>query len=156
MRKGIGLLICMALLFSFAAAEQTVALPESRYVIDVPDGMIYSAPETGDNGVQAYYSDTLEMDYLSYSREEAAALGMQPTLLETAEKLKERGTETELREINGIEVLVYHLTDDTDGAPGIGYVVADGDRFTEIIFWYADMNAAETARAIMETIRIKE
>ena len=63
---------------------------------------------------------------------------------------------TELREINGIEVLVYHLTDDTDGAPGIGYVVADGDRFTEIIFWYADMNAAETARAIMETIRIKE
>ena len=156
MKKKAGLLICMVLLFSFAAAEQSVVLPENQYVIDVPEEMKYSAPEAGDDGVEAYYSDTLEMDYLSYSQKEASALGMQPTLLETAEKLKELGTEAELREISGIEVLVYRLTDDTDGAPGIGYVIGNGDRFIEIIFWYADMNAAETAKAIMETIRIKD
>lgn len=156
MKKGIGLLICITLLFSFAAAEQQVVLAESRYVVDVPDGMKYSKPEAGDNNVQAYYSDTLEMDYLSYSQKEAAALGMQPTLQETAEKLKEIGSEAEVREINGIEVLVYRLMDDADGTPGIGYVIVNGDRFIEIIFWYADMNAAETAKAIMETIRIKK
>ena len=156
MKKGIGLLICITLLFSLAAAEQQVVLPESRYVLDVPDGMKYSAPEAGNNGVQAYYSDTLEMDYLSYSQKEAAAHGMQATLQETAEKLKELGSEAEVREINGIEVLVYRLKDDADGSPGIGYVIRDGSRFIEIIFWYADMNAAETAKAIMETIRVKK
>ena len=154
MKKIIGIIILFALLFSFAAADRTAALPESRYAVDVPDTMVYSAPEEQDNGVHAYISDTLEMNCLSYSREEAAASGFQPTLQETAEILAEVGTEAELREVNGIEMLVYRAVDETDGAQGIGYVFEDGDRFVEVIFWYATQDAADTAKQIMETIRL--
>lgn len=153
MKKWIGLLICMILLFSFAAAEKTVTLPGNRYVIDVPDWMKYSEPEEEDNGVQAYISDTLEMDYLTYTHEEAAALGFSDTLRETAEKLTAVGVEAELYEVNGIEMLVYRLSDEADGAPGIGYAFADGDRIVEVIFWYATQEAADYTRQIMETIR---
>ena len=153
MKKRIGLLICMALLFSFAAAEKTVVLPGNRYVIDVPDRMEYSEPEEEDNGVQAYISDTLEMDYLTYTHEEAAALGFSDTMQETAEKLAAVGVEGEVLEVNGIEMLVYRLSDEADGAPGIGYAFADGDRIIEVIFWYATQEAADLTKQIMETIR---
>ena len=153
MKKGVSLLICIVLLLSFAAAEKTIVLPDSRYAIDVPDWMEYSAPEEEDNGVQAYISDTLEMDYLTYTHEEAVALGFSDTMQETAEKLASGGVEAELYDVNGIEMLVYRLTDDADGTPGIGYAFADGDRIVEVIFWYATQEAAEASKSIMETIR---
>ena len=156
MKKMISLLTCLALLYGCAAAEQTVALPESRYVLTVPDGMKYSAPEDEDGGVYAYISDTLEMDYRSYPITEAAESGMRPTLQESAEKLAESGMETEIREVNGIEMLVYRVTDETDGTPCIGYVFEDGDRIIEIFFWYATQEAADTSKAIMESIRTGE
>ena len=156
MKKVISFLTCMVLLFGIAAAEQTVALPDSRYVIDVPNEMKYSAPDQADNGVQAYKSDTLEMDYLSYSLEEATALGISGNMQETAELLAAGGAEAEVYEVNGIEMLVYRLMDDADGAPGIGYVFADGNSIIEIIFWYATQDAAETTKMIMETIRFSE
>ena len=155
MKKLISILICMALLYSCTLAEQAVTMPESRYVITVPDSMAYSAPEKQDKGVQAYISDTLEMDYLSYTREDAAAYGFRPTLRETAEKLRESGMEAELREVNGIEMLVYRVTDEADGAQGLGYIFVDGDRFVEVVFWYATEEAAETAKLIMESIRVR-
>ena len=155
MKKTISLIISLVLLFSTAAAEQTVALPESRYVIDLPNEMKYSAPDQKDNGVQAYISDTLEMDYLSYSLEEAAALGISGNMQETAELLAAGRAEVEVYEVNGIEMLVYRLADDADGAPGIGYVFADGNSIIEVIFWYATQEAAEMTKTIMETIRTR-
>ena len=155
MKKAVGLLVCIAFLFGFAAAEQTVALPESRYVIDVPDGMEYSAPESWDLGVHAYVSETLEMDYRSDPREETA-FGQSESLRETAETLAAGGADVEMREVNGIEMLVYRVTDEADGAPCIGYVFEDGDRIIEIFFWYATQEAADTSKAIMESIRTGE
>lgn len=155
MRKAAGLLICIVFLFSCAAAEQTVLLPESRYAVDVPDGMEYSAPENGDFGVHAYISETLEMDYRSDPREETA-FGQSASLRETAEKLAADGADVEMREVNGIEMLVYRVTDETDGTPCIGYVFEDGDRIIEIFFWYATQEAADATKAIMETIRMSE
>ena len=153
MKKMISLLIFAVLVFNCAAAEQTTALTGSRYEVDLPDGMKYSPPEKEDSGIHAYISDVLEMDWLCYDRQEAAALGLQPTLLESAEKLAESGAEAELREIGGIEALVYRLADDADGAEGIGYIIEDGDLIVEVIFWYATQEAADTAKAIMESIR---
>ena len=155
MRKAVGLLICIVLLFSCAAAEQTVAPPESRYVIDVPAEMEYSAPEAEDLGVHAYISETLEMDYRSDPREETA-FGQAASLRETAETLAAGGADVEMREVNGIEMLVYRVTDEADGAPCIGYVFEDGDRIIEIFFWYATQEAADTSKAIMESIRTGE
>ena len=59
MKKAISFLVCTVLLFSSAAAEQTVVLPEGRYVIDVPDDLKYSPAEEVDEGIEAYISDTL-------------------------------------------------------------------------------------------------
>ena len=116
MKRAISFLICTVLLLGSAAAEQTVVLPESRYVIDVPDELKYSPAEDGDEGIEAYISDTLEMDYCSYPTAEDA-----PTLQERAEKLAADGTDAEVRMVNGIEMLVYRVTDEADGAPCIGY-----------------------------------
>ncbi len=156
MRKIAALLTCMLLLFDIAAAEQSVSLPDSRYVISVPDDMKYSEPDEKDEGVYAYTSDALEMDYRSYPVAEAAAFGLLPTLKESAENLAANGADVELREVNGIEMLVYRLTDDADGAKCIGYVFQDRTQIVEVFFWYGTQEAADTTKAIMETIRISE
>ena len=147
MKRAISFLICTVLLLGSAAAEQTVVLPESRYVIDVPDELKYSPAEDGDEGIEAYISDTLEMDYCSYPTAEDA-----PTLQERAEKLVAGGTDAEIRNVNGIEMLVYRITDEADGAPCIGYAFMDGNRIVEIFFWYATQEAADLTKNIMETI----
>ena len=85
MKRIISLLACLILLFSCAAAERIVSLPNSRYVIDLPDWMAYSPPEPEDYGVEAYISDTLEMDFVSYLKADAVKQGMAETLRETAE-----------------------------------------------------------------------
>lgn len=147
MKKAISFLICTVLLFGSATAEQTVSLPESRYAIDIPDGMEYSPAEEADEGIEAYISETLEMDYCSYPASENA-----PTLQERAEKLVAGGTDAEIRNVNGIEMLVYRITDEADGAPCIGYAFMDGNRIVEIFFWYATQEAADLTKNIMETI----
>ncbi len=149
MKRAISFLICTVLLLGSAAAEQTVVLPESRYVINVPDDLKYSPAEDGDEGIEAYISDTLEMDYCSYPTAEDA-----PTLQERAEKLVADGTDAEMRTVNGIEMLVYRVKDEADGAPCIGYAFMDGTQTIEIFFWYATQEAADLTRLIMETIRV--
>ena len=156
MKKGFALLICIALLFGCAAADRAVVLPGSRYVIDVPEGMVYSEPQGGDDGVYAYISDILEMDYLSYTLEDTAAPDPSESLKDRAKKLEADGLDVELRQVNGIDMIVYRIMDEADGAPGIGYVLEDGETVVEVIFWYATQDAAETAKTIMESIRVSE
>ena len=153
MKKTGCLLVIMVLLFGCAAAEQAVTLPGGRYVIDVPDWMDYSDAVDGDAGVEAYISKDLEMDYISYRKEEAAALGMAASLRETAAQQREAGAKVELRKVNGIEMLVFRLKDEEDGTPCIGYVFEDGDTLIEIDFWYATQEAADETVRIMESIR---
>ena len=153
MKKMVSFLVCMALLFSCAAAEQTVQLPRSRYVVDLPDDMDYSAPEDTDAGVEAYISRYLEMDLLYYPKAEMKKLGMADTLLETVQDRAAAGMDVELRDVNGIEILVYWVTDEADGAPGIGYVFEDGEWMIEVLFWYATQEAADRTTAIMSSIR---
>ena len=156
LRKAFALLICTALLFSCAAAEQEVLLPGGRYAVDVPDWMEYSDPVDGNSGVEAYVSKDLEMDYFSYRKEDALQLGMADTLRETAEERRNGGADVELRKVNGIEMLCFRLTDDEDGTPCIGYLFEDADMLIEIDFWYATQEAADGTKAIMETIRAIE
>ena len=147
MKRIVCLTVCAVLLAGCAGAE-TVILPNSRYVIDVPDSMVY--------GMEAYYSETLEMDYASYPVSQATELGMPETLREAAEDRAAQGLDVELRKINGIETLCYRVKDETDGAPCIGYVFIDGEWMIEIDFWYATQEAADMTKTIMETIRARE
>ena len=136
-------------------AEQTVSLPNSRYTLELPDGMKYSMPEPEDYGMAAYTSEALEVDYVSYLKADAVRQGMAETLRETAEILAESGEETELREVNGILMLIFRMTDEADGASGIGYVFEDGDWIIEINFWYATQEAADETERIISSIKEK-
>ena len=156
MKRVISGLICFLVLFGWAAAEQSVVLPGGRYVISVPEEMEYSEPVDGDAGVEAYVSAELEMDLISYTKEDALRLGMGLTLRETAELQREQGADTEIREINGIETLCFRTVDEADGAPCIGYVFEDGELMIEIDFWYSSQQAGDMTKTIMESIRIKE
>ena len=155
MKKIVSLLICVILLCGTALAEQTVFLPNSRYTLDLPDGMKYSMPEPEDNGMAAYTSAALEMDYVSYPKADAVRQGMSETLRETAESLAASGEEAELREVNGVLMLIFRMTDEADGASGIGYVFEDGDWIIEINFWYATQEAADETERIISSIKEK-
>ena len=153
MKTVLCLLVCIALVFGCAAAEQEVLLPGGRYAIDVPDWLDYSDPVDGDAGMEAYISEDLEIDFVAYEKTEAITLGMPETLKETAKQQRAEGKKTEIRKVNGIEMLVFRTEDEEDGAPGIVYVIDDGEWIIEIEFWYATQEAADETKTIMETIR---
>ena len=155
MKKIVSLLVCVILLCGTALAEQTVSLPNSRYTLDLPDGMKYSMPEPEDYGMAAYTSAALEMDYVSYPKADAVRQGMSETLRETAENLAASGEEAELREVNGVLMLIFRMTDEADGASGIGYVFEDGDWIIEINFWYATQESADETERIISSIKEK-
>lgn len=154
MKKFVCLMIIAALMAGYcAAAEQAVALPNSHFEVLVPDWMEYSDPVDGDQGVEAYISKDLEMDYISYTKAQAAEKGLQDTLKESVSFLRENGMKAELRKIQGIEMLCYRTEDEADGAPCVGYVFLDGEWLIEIDFWYATKEAADTTKTIIESIR---
>lgn len=147
-------LICLLLALlvpCVSLAEKEVRLPDSRYTVDVPEYMKDSVPGAG--GVQSWYCDILEMDCISYRKADAQAMGMSGTLRETAEERAAAGAETELREVNGIEMICFRTRDEADGAPCIGYIFEDGDRMIEVDFWYANEEAAALTAAIISSIR---
>ena len=153
MKKVLAFLVLIALLSGRALADRTVQLPGSRYTVEVPDWMDYSDGVDGGTGIDAYVSKDLEMDYLTYRREDAGLAGKGMTLREMAKKQKEAGSDVEIRKVNGIEMLVYRLTDEADGAPCIGYVFEDGDLLVEIIFWYATQEAADETGKIISSVK---
>ena len=155
MKKIIGLVVCLMMLVSgFAMADQTVELlPGLGYVVDLPDDMEYVSPEASENGVETYFNNDLEMDCFCYPKSEAENLGMAETLKETVNVLKEKRWEAELRKVNRITMVCVRMKDESDGAPGIGYIFEDGDLMIEIDFWYATQEAADRTVQIMSSIR---
>lgn len=145
-------LVCLILPFGFALADRSVALPNSRYVIEVPDWMRYSEADEEHNGVAAYYSEMLEIDYTSYPRATMIGPGAAGSLREAAENSAARGKEVELRSVNGIEMLCFRTVDESDKAPCIGYVFEDGDWIIEVDFWYATEEAARLTSGIISSI----
>ena len=154
LRRLVCFFICLGVLLGCAAAEQEVVLPGGRYAVDLPDWMEYSDAVDGEAGIEAYVSKDLEMDYFIYSREDAAERGLTGTLREIAKALKEEGMDAQVRKLNGIEMLVYHMVDEEDETPCIGYLFEDGEWLIEIDFWYATDEAAEQTKEIMDTIRV--
>ena len=156
MKRFAVLAACVAMLFGCALAEQEAVLPGGRYVIDVPDEMEYSDAVDGEAGMDAYVSRDLEIDLISYRKEDAALLGMAETLKETAKLRKEAGADVEIRKVNGIEMLCFRTEDETDGALCVGYLFEDGDLLIEIDFWYGSQEAAELTKEIISSIREAE
>ena len=144
--------ICMIQVFSCALAERSVALPNSRYVIEVPDWMRYSEPGEEYEGVEAYLSEMLEINYTSYPRATMIGSGAAGSLREVAENSVAKGKEVELRSVNGIEMVCFRTIDESDKTPCIGYVFEDGNWIVEIDFWYATKEAAKLTATIISSI----
>jgi len=153
MRKGLCMILAAALLFGAALAETEAILPGGTYRMLVPDGMTYSAPETGAAEIHAWFSDELEINYTAYPRAVLFQTGEAQTLQTLAEKRIEAGENVEIRDVNGIPMLVYRLVDEADGAPGIGYLFEDGSRIIEILFWYATQAAADRTGDIIASVQ---
>ena len=152
MKRIICLLACMLMLFGCAQAEQSVRLPHSRYSVEVPDWMRYSEAQEEYNGVEAYVSEMLEIDYTAYPKGTMIGPDKAESLREVAENSAARGKEVELRRISGIEMLCFRTVDESDKAPCIGYVFEDGEWMVEIDFWYATEEAAELTATIISSI----
>lgn len=152
MKRAVGLLVCLMVLFGCAQAERRAELPNSRYVIEVPDWMRYSEADEEYNGVEAYVSEMLEIDYTSYPLETLIGPGAAGSLREVAEASAAKGNEVELRKINGIEMLCFRTMDESDKAPCIGYVFVSGEWIVEVDFWYSTEEAANLTTSIISSI----
>ncbi len=146
MKRLLCLIAGLMLLAGCAFAEQAVALPGGRYVISVPDELRYSGPRKTDSALFAYVSPNLEMDVFDYD-------SGRNTTQDLAQRMAREGIDTEIRRVNGLEMIVYRTVDPSDGALCIGYILIDGGRVTELSFWYATNEAAAKIEKIMQSIR---
>ena len=152
MKKVFAALVCLMLLSGCAQAERSVALPHCGYVIEIPDWLRYSEAEEGYNGVEAYVSEMLEIDYTAYPKTALIGPGAAESLREVAEASAAKGKEVELRLINGIEMLCFRTMDESDKAPCIGYVFVADEWIVEIDFWYATQEAADLTTSIIASV----
>ena len=150
------LALVVLLLAGCAAAEQKVMLPDSSYSLLIPDGMEYDGPgQSPDDARFAWVSEALGLDieFFCEPNEKGAALQAM------AEVLAGDGIDTRISRINGIDMIVYQVTDPGDekgsGMKCIGYVLEDGNTVQMICFWYATQEAADWTERIITSI-IKE
>ena len=147
----LAVLFCLCAAGSALAAKE-VALPDSRYTITVPDWMRYDGPDEDDGCVFAYVSDALEMDVFSYEDEDSS-------LQNIAQKLAEENPDyvVELRSICGLSMVCYQADDRNmisggEITPCVGFLLRDGKRLIEIVFWYPTEDSFHQAEEIINSI----
>ena len=153
---GLLVLVLLTVLCSSTLAEQKVFLPDSRYRLTIPDGLEYDGPgDDPDDARFAYVSAAmgLEIDFFCYE-----SRGV--TLQAMAEVLAGERQSVSIYRINGIDMIVYELSDPDDpperGMKCIGYALLDGTMVQEICFWYATQEAADLTATIISSITDKD
>ncbi len=147
------LAVLMVFFACTALAEQKVQLPESRYSLMIPDGMEYDGPgDSPDDALFAWISGKLGLDiqFFRQGNDKGASLEAM------ADVLIEDGMDAAIYRINGIDMIVYQVTDPQDppekGMKCIGYVFLDGNAAQMICFWYANQKAADLTAEIISSI----
>ena len=97
--------------------------------------------------------DSYKFDYMGVEKEYKYVNDLY-TYRQGLEEQAAKGSDVEIRTVNGIEMLVYRVMDEADGAPCIGYAFVDGTQIVEVFFWYATQEAADLTKRIIETIRV--
>lgn len=139
------LLAALLLTAGGASAEKRQKLPDGNHTIILPDSMrLLQVTKSDTNLWRLFIGDNLELEIFLYK-------GNGLTLEENAQALVEAGKEAELRQVSDTVMLCYRDRDEADGAPCIGYVYEDGNRFVELTFWYGTEEAGQTALAVMES-----
>ena len=139
------LTVTILLLAGCAAADETVRLPESRYAMTLPDGMVYDGPtpESGEAFACVYEEILLEVHFFRFET------GMTEAL---ADELSKGAEEITPVSVNGVDMIAFRYPPQDDGWKAIGYILQDGDATQKIVFWYATKEAAEMTKTIMESI----
>ena len=134
-----------------ALADQAVQLPEnSRYTIQLPDGMEYDGPGKLDKASFAYVSESLGLDVIF-----SCSDGSQVRYLEDMiPVIEDNGMEdVQMVTVRDIPMIVYRYTpDDPAEMKCIGYIFQDGNLIQQIAFWYGTQKAADQTKIIMESI----
>ncbi len=149
MRRIMAALLCLMILAAAGAAGAEVKqkLPDDKHLIVLPDSL-KQIPVTRDdaNLWKLFLGEDLELEIFLYR-------GNGLTLMENAQALTENGREAEIRLVGDTEMLCYRDRDEADGAPCIGYVYIDGNRFIELTFWYGSDEAGMMSYEIMESFQ---
>ena len=158
-RRMCGLITLVLVLMSLsgALADQKVRLPESSYSVTIPDTMEYDGPgQTPDDALFAWVSEKqgLDIQFFRQKNDKGA------TLEAMADVLIRDGMDAAVYRINGIDMIVYRVSDPQDppekGMKCIGYVFLEKDAAQMICFWYATQEAADLTAKIMESITDKD
>ena len=147
MRKvGVLLLAAVILLAAgCASADEVVRLPESRYAVTLPDGMVYEGPTPENREAFACVYEELLLE-IHFFRIEA---GMTEAVADVLAKGAEDITPVP---VNGVDMIAFRYPAQDDGWKAVGYMMQDGDATQMILFWYGTPEAAEMTKTIMESI----
>ncbi len=144
------LIVLLLVLFTWAgpAEGQRITLPDGIHSITAAEGMVYQQPAADEADLKGVFllPPDLEMLVFSYEMEDT-------TVYSLAESLVNNGRQAEVREISGVEFLVFQDVDESDGAPCIGYSYLSGGRMIEISFFYATQEAMDLTVTIMESFQ---
>jgi len=145
------------LVLGSAMAEKDVNLPQSGYKVIVPDEMSYSGPgKAPDTADFAWVSEKLGLEIDFFHAENRRGV----TLEAMATVLREEGFDAEIRNVAGIDMIVYEGTDPEDDPATamkyITYVFLEGSMAQQVSFWYANQAAADLTAQIIESITNKD
>lgn len=129
-----------------AALRRDERLPDRVHYIKLPDGMLYQAPSGEEKDLKGIWlmEPKMEIEIFSYDAPGAE-------LQSLAEQLTAAGRTAEIREIGGMNFLVFQDRDEADGALCIGYAYLWEGRMIEISFFCATQDAMELSKAVMES-----
>ena len=139
------ILTVVMLLVGCAAADEVVRLPESRYAVTLPDGMVYDGPTPDSGEAFAYVYEEILLE-VHFFRSDS---GMTEAV---ADVLAKGGEEITPVSVNGVDMIGFRYPAQDDGWKAIGYMMQDGDATQMILFWYGTPEAAEMTKTIMESI----
>ncbi len=150
-RRIFALLLAGLLLLGWgpAAAQTTgreILLPDGQSVLTLPEDMVSTpvSPEESDLWADYQRKPDLEMLIFTYRAGNSDPRKM-------AETLVEAGRTAEVREIGGVEFLVFQDRDEADGALCVGYAFVSGETLIEITFFYGSQEAMDRTYEIMES-----
>ena len=144
-------LLLTAVVFAFCmgtgTAEGTeIQLPDKVHFLKIPENALFQAPDPDETDLKGIYllPPDLEMEIFAYEMQEV-------TVWSLAEALTNAGQDAQVREIAGMEFLVFRDMDEADGANCIGYGYIQDGQMIEISFFYATQDAMDLTKIIMES-----
>lgn len=153
MKKMIHLLCAVAAVMLMAgmtvsarAEAREILLPDGIHYLRIPEEMSWQEPALEDTDLEEIWlmPPELEMLVFAYDVQNASVRTL-------AETLVNAGQQAEVRQISGMDFLVFQDRDEADGAPCVGYSYISGGKMVEISFFYGSQAAADLTKTIMES-----